>query len=123
MDMAYGAPEEAILYNIIRQNYDCSYPIIERDNVVIGSYYGPFDAQKIFDELILSYLHIQPLKLSPTFGVSNVTQWLLIKACPHAYENRLLISGRKLREMITRGERLPKQFSRGEAIDFLVKYY
>ena len=123
MEMRYGGPREAILHAIIRQNFGCSHLIIGRDHAGVGSYYGPFDAQRIFDELSPGDLHIQPLKLDPTFWCRKCNSMASPKTCPHADENHLLISGTKLREMLIRGERPPEQFSRKEVTDILVEYY
>ena len=123
MEMRYGGPREAILHAIIRQNFGCSHLIIGRDHAGVGSYYGPFDAQMIFDELNPGDLHIQPLKLDSTFWCEKCGSMASSKTCPHGDKDHLLISGTKLREMLTRGERPPDQFSRKEVIDILVKYY
>ena len=123
MEMRYGGPREAILHAIIRQNFGCSHLIVGRDHAGVGSYYGPFDAQKIFDELNPGDLHIQPLKLDPTFWCNKCGSMASPKTCPHSSEDHLSISGTKLREMLTRGERPPEQFSRKEVVDILVKYY
>ena len=123
MEMRYGGPREAILHAIIRQNFGCSHLVIGRDHAGVGSYYGPFDAQRIFDELSPGDLHIQPLKLDPAFWCQKCNSMASTKTCPHADEDHLLISGTKLREMLTRGERPPEQFGRKEVIDILVKYY
>ena len=123
MEMRYGGPREAILHAIIRQNFGCSHLIVGRDHAGVGSYYGPFDAQKIFDELSPGDLHIQPLKLDSTFWCQKCGSMASPKTCPHGDEDHLLISGTKLREMLTKGERPSEQFSRKEVMDILVKYY
>jgi len=123
MEMRYGGPREAILHAIIRQNFGCSHLIVGRDHAGVGSYYGPFDAQKIFDELNPGDLHIQPLKLDPTFWCNKCGSMASPKTCPHGSEEHLSISGTKLREMLSSGERPPEQFSRKEVVDILVKYY
>ncbi len=123
MEMRYGGPREAILHAIIRQNFGCSHLIIGRDHAGVGRYYGPFDAQKIFDDLSAGDLHIQPLKLDSTFWCQKCGSMASAKTCPHNDEYHLLISGTKLRATLTKGERPPEQFSRKEVMDILVKYY
>ena len=123
MEMRYGGPREAILHAIIRQNFGCSHLIIGRDHAGVGSYYGTFDAQRIFDKLSPGDLQIQPLKMDWAFWCSKCGSMASLKTCPHADEDHLLISGTKLREMLAKGERPPEQFSRKEVVDILVKYY
>jgi len=123
MEMRYGGPREAILHAIIRQNFGCSHLIIGRDHAGVGSYYGPLDAQKIFNELNPGDLHIQPLKMNPTFWCHKCNSMASPKTCPHDDDEHLSISGTKLREMLTKGERPPEQYSRKEVVDILVDYY
>jgi len=122
-EMRYAGPREAILHAIIRQNYGCSHLIIGRDHAGVGDYYGPFDAQKIFDELKPGELALEPLKMDITFWCHKCGSMASPKTCPHPDEEHLLISGTKLREMLARGERPPEEFTRKEVADILADYY
>jgi sulfate adenylyltransferase len=123
MEMRYGGPKEAILHAIIRQNFGCSHLIIGRDHAGVGKYYGAFDAQRIFDELEPSALHIEPLKLDWTFWCYQCGEMASLKTCPHEVEDRCLISGTELRKMLSNGEKPPAEFSRPEVLDILIDYY
>lgn len=123
MEMRYGGPREAVLHAIFRQNYGCSHLIIGRDHAGVGSYYGPFDAQHIFNEINDSDLYIQPLNIDWTFWCHKCDGMASMKTCPHGKDDRVLISGTKLREMLDKGELPPKEFSRPEVVEILMNYY
>ncbi len=123
MEMRYGGPREAILHAIFRQNYGCSHLIVGRDHAGVGNYYGPFDAQMIFDEINEEDLHLRPLKIDWTFWCYKCDGMASMKTCPHSQQDRVLISGTKLREMLANGQMPPKEFSRPEVVEILMDYY
>jgi sulfate adenylyltransferase len=123
MEMRYGGPREALLHAIIRQNFGCSHLIVGRDHAGVGSYYGAFDAQDIFDQLEPGALEIKPLKLDWTFWCYKCGGMASMKTCPHGKEDRLLISGTELRKMLSEGKKPAEEFSRPEVLEILTEYY
>jgi sulfate adenylyltransferase len=123
LDMRYAGPREALLHALFRQNYGCAYQILGRDHAGVGSYYGPFDAHHIFDEIPKGALDTQPLKIDWTFWCYQCGGMATDRTCPHKPENRLLISGTKLRKMLSEGDPAPAEFSRPEVLDILRAYY
>lgn len=123
LDMRYAGPREALLHALFRQNYGCSYMIIGRDHAGVGEYYGPFDAQKIFDEIPAGALETKPLKIDWTFYCKKCDGMASMKTCPHGKDDRVLLSGTKLRKMLSDGESVSSQFSRPEVAVILQEYY
>lgn len=123
MEMRYAGPREALLHAVIRQNFGCTHLIVGRDHAGVGSYYGPFDAQKIFDEINPDELYIKPLKIDWTFWCYRCGAMASTKTCPHPKEDRLLISGTRLREMLVKNEPIAEEFSRAEVLALLRAYY
>ena len=122
LDMRYAGPREALLHALFRQNYGCSHLIVGRDHAGVGNYYGPFDAHNIFDE-IDDGLVTQPLKIDWTFWCNKCAGMSSMKTCPHSHEDRLLLSGSKLRHLLSENLDVPDNFSRPEVLEILRKYY
>jgi len=123
LDMRYAGPREALLHALFRQNYGCSHQIVGRDHAGVGDYYGPFDAHHIFDEIPEGSLETQPLKIDWTFWCNKCGGMASMKTCPHEAGDRVLLSGTKVRKMLTDGEDLPETFSRPEVAKVLQAYY
>jgi sulfate adenylyltransferase len=123
IEMRYAGPREALLHALFRQNFGCSHLVIGRDHAGVGSYYGPFDAQHIFDTLPAGSLTIQPLKIDVTFFCYKCDGMATARTCPHGPEHRLEISGTRLREMFAKREKIPDEFSRPEVVAILQEYY
>ena len=122
LDMRYAGPREALLHALFRQNYGCSHLIVGRDHAGVGDYYGPFDAHNIFDEIDAD-LVTKPLKIDWTFWCNKCAGMSSMKTCPHSHEDRLLLSGSKLRHLLSENEEVPENFSRPEVLKILQKYY
>lgn len=123
LDMRYAGPREALLHALFRQNYGCSHLIVGRDHAGVGDYYGPFDAQKIFDEIPANALETKPLKIDWTFWSYRTGGMASARTCPGDAKDHLLISGTKLRKMLSEGEDVPVEFSRPEVLAILREYY
>ena len=123
LDMRYAGPREALLHALFRQNYGCSHQIVGRDHAGVGSYYGPFDAHHIFDELPEGALQTQPLKIDIAFWCYKCGGMASGRTCPHTDSDRLQVSGTQLRKSLSEGLDVPPEFSRPEVLTVLRKYY
>jgi len=103
MEMRYAGPKEAVLHAIIRQNFGCSHIIIGRDHAGVGNYYRSFDVQDIFDQYNEKDLKIKPIKVDWAFWCLKCGQLASKRTCPHPDKDHVLISGTKLREMLSKG--------------------
>ncbi len=123
LDMRYAGPREALLHAVFRQNYGCSHLIVGRDHAGVGDYYGPFDAHHIFDQIPADAMQTVPLKIDWTFWCNRCATMASMRTCPHSGDDRVLVSGTKLRKALSEGEEVEDNFSRPEVLDILRAYY
>jgi len=123
MEMRYGGPREALLHACFRQNYGCSHLIVGRDHAGVGDYYGPFDAQKIFDQIPDDALETVNLNIDWTFWCNKCNGMASMKTCPHGKDDRVLLSGTLVRKTLSEGGDLNPNFSRPEVLKILKEYY
>jgi sulfate adenylyltransferase len=123
LDMRYAGPREALLHALFRQNYGCSHLIVGRDHAGVGSYYGPFEAHQIFDEIGEDALETRALKIDVAFWCYQCGGMASGRTCPHDDGDRLQVSGTQFRKSLSEGAEVPPEFSRPEVVEVLRAYY
>ena len=124
-DMLYAGPREAVLHAVFRQNMGATHFIVGRDHAGVGDYYGAFDAQRIFDEEVpKGALEIEIFKADHTAWSKKLNRVVMMRDAPdHTPDDFVLLSGTKVREMLSRGVAPPREFSRPEVAQILMDYY
>ena len=123
-DMLYAGPREALLHAVFRQNMGATHLIVGRDHAGVGSFYGPFDAQTIFDELPDDALELEIFAADHTAWSKKLGRVVMMREAEnHTPEDFVLLSGTKVREMLEAGTPPPPEFSRPEVAEILIAHY
>jgi sulfate adenylyltransferase len=124
-DMLYAGPREAVLHALFRQNMGATHFIIGRDHAGVGDYYGAFDAQTIFDEKVPEgALEIEIFNADHTAYSKILNKVVMMRdVSDHKFEDFVILSGTKVRELLGSGIAPPPEFSRPEVAKILMDYY
>ncbi|MEO0998005.1 MAG: sulfate adenylyltransferase [Pseudomonadota bacterium] len=124
-DMLYAGPREAVLHAVFRQNMGATHLIVGRDHAGVGDYYGPFDAQAIFEEQVpAGALELEIFAADHTAWSKKLNKVVMMREVEgHTPEDYVFLSGTKVREMLGNGIAPPPEFSRPEVAEILMRHY
>jgi sulfate adenylyltransferase len=128
LDMRYAGPREGLLHATFRQNYGVNAMLIGRDHAGVGDFYGLFEAQDIFDRVPVTGdagkdLLCKPMKIDWTFYCYKCDGMASLRTCNHGKEDRVILSGTKLRKALSEGAEVVDHFGRDEVLTHLRAYY
>jgi len=119
-DMRYAGPKEAILHAIIRENLGCTHHMFGRDHAGVGSYYGPYDAHRIFDKIPKGKLRIKPIRVLEWWYCPICGEVTYSGLCGHNNEKQGF-SGTLIRSIIQDKVKPTKLIFRPEVFDTVME--
>ena len=123
-DMLYAGPREALLHAVFRQNMGATHLIVGRDHAGVGDFYGPFDAQEIFDQVPPNALEIDIFRADHTAWSKKLNRVVMMCEAPgHEKDDFIVLSGTRVREMLSQGIAPPPEFMRPEVAELLMAHY
>ena len=119
-DMRYAGPKEAILHAIIRTNLGCTHHMFGRDHAGVGSYYDPYDAHRIFDQIPEGSLNIKPIRILEWWYCSICGEVTYSGLCGHIQKEQSF-SGTMIRSIIQDKVKPSKLIIRPEVFDIMME--
>ena len=119
-DMRYAGPKEAVLHAIIRSNLGCTHHMFGRDHAGVGTYYDPYDAHRIFDQIPEGSLNIKPVRILEWWYCPICEEVTYSGLCGHD-KKRQGFSGTMIRSIIQDKVKPTKLIMRPEVFDMVLE--
>jgi len=119
-DMRYAGPKEAIFHAILRANLGCTHHMFGRDHAGVGSFYDPYDAHRIFDEIPEGSLNIKPIRILEWWYCPVCGEVTYSGLCGH-HKERQKFSGTMIRSMVQDRVKPTKLIFRPEVFDMVME--
>src|SRR5215203_3018080 len=119
--MRYAGPREAIFHALGAKTYGSTHLLWGRNKAGEGANKATNAANNILKKSNPKKLGITPLFFEHAFFCTECGGMGSSKTCPHDPDSHVFLSGTKVREMLSKGEYPPPEFSRPEVIEVLME--